>query len=287
MSTDSIMKGWFSEICPMWPGRALSIKIKETLYSKRSPFQMIEVFETEECGKMLVLDGIIQCTESDEFAYQEMMTHVALFSHPGPERVLVIGGGDGGVLREVEKHSTVKEIDICEIDGMVIDAARKFLPEMACGFHDSRVNLHIGDGNEFVKDRREYYDAIIVDSSDPIGPAEALFREPFYVSMKSALRKNGIIATQAESIFLHKETVKSLVSIVRKLFSSYGYAMITVPTYPAGNIGVCLGSLGPEIKKPARIPDRDFQNALKYYTPEIHEAAFVLPCFGKQLLEGT
>jgi len=140
--------------------------------------------------------------------------------------VLVIGGGDGGILREIERHECVKEIDICEIDEELIKASKKFLPSMACGFDDSRVNLHIADGSVFIKDRQGYYDVIIVDSSDPIGPGEALFTSPFYEAMKSALNTEGIIATQGESFFLHGETVRSLVRTCKKLFKQcrfFGY----------------------------------------------------------------
>jgi spermidine synthase len=282
---DQIINGWFSEVCNMWPGRALSIKLKKTLYSERSKFQQIDVYQTETCGVMLVLDGIIQCTQYDEFTYQEMLTHLPMFSHPNPERVLVIGGGDGGILREITKHSCVKEIDICEIDEEVINVSKRFLSTMACGFDDPRVNVRIADGNEFIKDRQAYYDVVIVDSSDPIGPAEALFQEPFYASMKSALKAGGVIATQSESFFLHQDVVKNLYNIVGKLFPVYGYAYILIPTYPGGNIGISLGSLGPEVKKPARKPDAKMKNELKYYSEEIHEAAFILPAFGKRMLD--
>ncbi len=282
---DEILNGWFSEICPMWPGRALSIKIEETLYCKKSKYQQIDVFRTSNCGVMLVLDGIIQCTEEDEFAYQEMMTHVPMFAHPKPERVLVIGGGDGGILREIARHSVAKEIDICEIDGDVIDVSKKFLPSMAVGFDDPRVKVNIMDGNEFLKNKQNYYDVIIVDSSDPIGPGEVLFKEPFYVGLKGALRENGIIATQAESVFLHQDVVQNLMTIAQKLFPVSGYAHMMVPTYPGGNIGMCVASLGLEIKQSARFPDNELQKSLKYYTPEIHKSSFVLPRFAEKFME--
>ena len=281
---DRIIKNWFSEICPMWPGRALSIEIKKELYSKKSKYQQIDIFETTNCGKMLVLDNIIQLTEDDEFAYQEMLAHVPMFSHPNPRRVLVIGGGDGGILREVAKHKSVEEIDICEIDEEVINVSKKYIPSMACGFDDSRVRVHIQDGNEFIQDRQKYYDVIIVDSSDPIGPGEALFEKPFYVSMKTALKDDGIIATQAESFFLHKEVVKNLVGIVADLFPIYGYSYILIPTYPGGNIGICLGSMKHEVKDPIQSPSKKMQDKLNYYSNEVHKASFILPEFGRRML---
>ncbi|MBW2653503.1 MAG: spermidine synthase [Deltaproteobacteria bacterium] len=280
-----INDGWFSEICPMWPGISLSLEIEEVLYSKKSKFQQIDMYQTKNHGKMLVLDGIIQLTQSDEFAYQEMLAHVPLFAHPNPENVLVVGGGDGGILREVGRHDCVKHIDFCEIDEDVVKVSKEFLPDLACGFNDSRVNVHIVDGNVWVQEHKSKYDVIIVDSSDPIGPGEVLFERPFYEGLKAALWKNGVIATQGESFFLHKECVANLVKITKDLFPVQAYSYFLVPTYPGGHLGICLGSLGPELKKPCRIISEDFQKQLKYYCPEIHEASFVLPYFAQKMFE--
>ena len=284
-SYSKIVDGWFSEICPMWPGVALSIEIEEVLYSKKSKFQQIDLFQTKNFGKMLVLDGIIQLTEPDEFAYHEMLAHVPMFAHPDPENILVVGGGDGGVLREVGRHKCVKHIDFCEIDEEVINVAKEFLPDIACGFDDPRVYVHIGDGNSFVHSQKNKYDVIIVDSSDPIGPGEALFEQPFYEALKAALKPNGIIATQGESFFLHKDCVTNLVKITRTLFPVQAYSYILVPTYPGGHIGICLGSLGPELLKPNRAISDDFQKQLKYYNADMHSASFVLPQFAKKMFE--
>ena len=278
-----ILDGWFSEICPMWPGIALSLEIEQVLYSKKSNFQQIDMYQTKNHGKMLVLDGIIQLTQSDEFAYQEMLAHVPLFAHPNPENILVIGGGDGGILREAGRHDCIKNIDFCEVDEDVINVCKEFLPDLACGFDDSRVNVHIADGNAFVQAQTNQYDVIIVDSSDPIGPGEALFEPPFYKSLKNALKPEGIIATQGESFFLHKECVINLMKIAKSLFPVYAYSYFLVPTYPGGNIGICLGSLGPELKKPYRAMSEEFQSQLKYYTPQIHKASFVMPNFAKNM----
>lgn len=282
---NTIKAGWFSEICPMWPGMSLSLEIEQVLYSQKSKFQQIDLYMTRNHGKVLVLDGIIQLTQADEFAYQEMLAHVPLFAHPHPETVLVIGGGDGGILREVGRHDCVRKIDFCEIDEDVITVSKRFLPDLACGFDDPRVNVHIADGNAFVQEKKEQYDVIIVDSSDPIGPGEVLFQKPFYEGLKKALRHNGIIATQGESFFLHKEYAVNLVKITRQLFPIQAYAYILVPTYPGGHIGICLGSLGPELNKPIRDISENIQNQLKYYSPGIHQAAFVLPYFAEKLFK--
>lgn len=282
-----IVNGWFSEICPMWPGISLSLEIEKVLYSKKSRFQQIDLFQTKNYGKMLVLDGIIQLTEFDEFSYQEMLAHVPLFAHPNPENILVIGGGDGGVLREAGRHDIIKNIDFCEIDQEVINVSKKFLPGLACGFDDPRVNIHIADAGSWIMEQKNKYDLIIVDSSDPVGPADALFEPFFYKGLKQALRRNGIIATQGESFFLHKECVLNLVKMTKELFDIQAYSYFLVPTYPGGNIGICLGSLGPELEKPGRKISESVQSQLKYYTPEIHKASFVLPYFARKMFEAV
>ncbi len=279
-----IQQGWFSEICPMWEGVALSLQVDEVLYSNKSQYQQIDLYQTRSQGRMLVLDGIIQLTERDEFGYQEMMAHLPLFAHPNPETVLVIGGGDGGVLREIVKHSCVNTIDFCEIDPEVIEVAKKYLPGLARGFDDPRVEIHIQDGNEFVAGKQGEYDVIIVDSSDPVGPGEALFEKPFYENLKQALKPGGVVATQGESFFIHQDCVENLVRITRELFPVRGFANILVPTYPGGHIGICLGSLGPKLVRPARAVSMEIQGQLKYYSPKVHEAAFVLPYFAEKMM---
>lgn len=279
-----IKAGWFFETCPMWPGMGFSLQIEQVLYSKRSQFQQIDIYQTRNHGKMLVLDGIIQLTEFDEFAYQEMLAHVPLFAHPHPENVLVIGGGDGGILREVCRHGCVTDIDFCEIDEDVIKVSKQFLPSLACGFDDPRIKIHIGDGCAFVLGKKNQYDVIIVDSSDPIGPGDVLFKKPFYEGLRAALKPDGIVACQGESIFLHKKWVIHLAKITKELFIKQGYSCIMIPTYPGGNIGICLGSLGPELTKPARHISDQIQEQLKYYSPDIHEASFILPRFAKKML---
>ena len=278
-----IMNGWFSEVCEMWPGTALSIKVKENLVSKQSKFQKIDLYETKSWGKMLVLDDLIQLTEKDEFSYHEMMAHIPLFSHPNPENVLVIGGGDGGILREVAKHDCVKNIDICEIDEEVVTFAKEYLPFTAVGYEDPRVTVNIADGSEFIKDRQKYYDVIIVDSPDPVGPAKALFTKEFYATMKTALKDDGIISNQAESFYMHPEVVKNIMTVFNELFPIVGYAYILIPTYPGGNIGTGLGSLKYDIKNPCRQPSDEMGLKLKYYSTEVHKAAFVLPKFGEYI----
>lgn len=283
--TAAIAPGWFSEHSQLWPGRQTSIEVVETLYAHRSEYQQIELYETRCFGKMLVLDGIIQFTESDEFAYQEMLAHLPLFAHPDPRKVLVIGGGDGGILRELARHKSVEHIDLCELDPEVIETCKRFVPSMAIGFDDPRVRAHIEDGADFVARHPGEFDVVIIDSTDPIGPAEALFGEPFYLQLRASLAPGGIVAAQAESVFLMGDLVERLVAIVKRNFERWAYANLLVPTYPGGSIGVCMGSLGPELVRPLRLADADLQRQLRYYTPQIHAASFVLPAFAQRMLE--
>lgn len=291
----SVIPGWFSEISPMWPGEAHSLKVEKILFQGKSDYQNVMVFQSSTYGKVLVLDGVIQLTERDECAYQEMITHLPLCSIPNPKKVLVIGGGDGGVLREVSRHSSVEHIDICEIDKMVVDVSKQFFPDVAVGYDDPRVNLHIGDGVAFLKAVPEgTYDAVIVDSSDPIGPAQELFEKPFFQSVARALRPGGVVCTQAESIWLHMHIIEDIVSNCRQIFKgSVNYAWTTVPTYPSGVIGFMLCSTeGPPVdfKHPVNPIDADgvlskTRRPLKFYNSEIHTAAFCLPSFAKKVID--
>jgi len=268
--------------------------VEKILFQGKSDFQDVMVFQSSTYGKVLVLDGVIQLTERDECAYQEMITHLPLCSIPNPKKVLVIGGGDGGVLREVARHSSVEQIDICEIDKMVVDVSKQFFPDVAVGYEDPRVTLHIGDGVAFLKAVPEgTYDAIIVDSSDPIGPAQELFEKPFFASVAKALRPGGVVCTQAESIWLHMHIIEDIVTNCRQIFKgSVNYAWTTVPTYPSGVIGFMLCSTeGPAVdfKHPVNSIEDDSHSKskapLKFYNSEIHAAAFCLPSFAKRVIE--
>jgi spermidine synthase len=189
---DLIIDGWFHERGELWPGQAMSLKVNKVLDHFRSDFQDILVFESESHGNVLVLDGVIQVTERDEFSYQEMIAHIPLFSHPNPKKVLVIGGGDGGVLREVAKHVGVEEIVECEIDEGVITVSKKYLQSLAKGYDDPRVTVKVMDGAKFLEENQDSYDVIITDSSDPIGPASVLFETPFYNAMYKSLREGTV-----------------------------------------------------------------------------------------------
>jgi spermidine synthase len=284
---DLIIDGWFHERGELWPGQAMSLKVKKVLDHHRSDFQDILVFESESHGNVLVLDGVIQVTERDEFSYQEMIAHIPLFAHPNPKKVLVIGGGDGGVLREVAKHPGVEEIFECEIDEGVILVSKKYLPSLAKGYDDPRVQVKIMDGAKFMEENQESFDVIITDSSDPIGPASVLFETPFYKAMHKSLREGGIVCTQGECMWLHVDLIRPLVDSISKIYSSVEYAYTTIPTYPCGQIGFIVATKGgTSCKKPLRKPSDDVQAGLKYYTSELHEASFVLPAFARRAILG-
>lgn len=289
LSHYTIKDGWFREISDtMWPGQAMTLKVNQILHVEKSKYQDILVFESSDYGNVLVLDGVIQATERDEFAYQEMITHLAMNSHPCPKKVLVIGGGDGGVLREIVKHNTVEEAVLCDIDEGVIRVSKKYLPSMAVGFQHPKVKVHIGDGFKFLEEYKNTFDVIITDSSDPEGPAESLFQKPYFLLLKDALTEKGVITTQAENIWLHMNIIKQLKADCKQVFPVADYAYTTIPTYPSGQIGfmVCTKNEEANLRKPLRSWSKEEELKLcRYYNKEIHEASFVLPNFARSVLE--
>lgn len=286
---NAIKDGWFSEKSKLWPGQAMSLEVEEVLFHEKSKFQDVLVFKSKTYGNVLVLDGCIQATERDEFSYQEMITHLPLNCHPNPKHVLVIGGGDGGVIREVVKHPAVEKVTQCEIDEKVIEVSKKYLPFMASGYDSEKLVQHIGDGFAFMEKHPKQFDVIITDSSDPEGPAEALFEEPYYRLMKQALKPGGIVCTQGECIWLHLDLIKDMHVFCRELYPVVDYGYCTIPTYPSGQIGFMLCSLNPETN--FREPVHKWTNeekaklGLRYYNADVHRAAFTLPEFARQKLE--
>lgn len=272
-------ENWFSEHCPMWEGMALSVQIKSKLYEALTPFQKIEVFETATYGNMLVLDDKIQCTERDEFAYHDMLVHPALYAHPNPQNVLIIGGGDGGAIREVLKHDCVCKCELCEIDREVSNVAQKFLPRMGAGLTHPKAELHYADGIDYLRNTHNKYDVIIVDSSDPFGPAEVLYGAPFYQLIAEHLNENGIVAAQSGFFFIHEPTVRELREAIQANFKHYAYLFAHCPSYPGGGVGIALGTQSDciQLNHPLRAPTMKHP----YYTPDIHFSASVLPAFAQ------
>ncbi|KAK7454487.1 hypothetical protein VKT23_011242 [Stygiomarasmius scandens] len=283
----SIQDGWFREISSQWPGQAMTLKVNKILHVEKSLFQDVLVFESETFGNVLVLDGVIQCTERDEFSYQEMITHLPTASHPNPERVLVIGGGDGGVVREVLKYDSVKEVVLCDIDEAVPRVSKQYLPHMAEVLSNPKVTVHIGDGFAFLQSHTSTYDVIVTDSSDPVGPAATLFQKPYYQLLFDALRPGGHIAAQGECLWLHLPLIKDVRKAAKDVgFEQVEYAFTTIPTYPSGQIGFLLAAKGGgekgDLKVPVKAPTLDMT---RYWNEDVHRAAYILPQFGKVYLE--
>jgi spermidine synthase len=275
---------WFREESSMWPGQALSLKVKEVLHDSDTQCQHLTIFSNDgPWGNVMTLDGAVQLTDKDEFVYHEMMAHVPLMVHPNPRHVLIIGGGDGGVMREVLRHPMVERCDLVDIDAAVIEQSKKFFPHVAQSFAHPKANAIVGDGAAFVKGKSETYDVIIVDSSDPEGPASVLFGEEFYGNVKGALRQGGIVCSQGESIWLHMDLIATMKSFLLHQigFASVHYGMIYIPTYPCGSIGCIVAAKSPETdaKTPCRVIDPTVQDGLRYYDSDVHKAAFVLPRF--------
>lgn len=279
-----VRDGWFHEINSQWPGEAMGLQVVRILHHEKSKFQDVLVFESTTFGNVLVLDGVIQATERDEFSYQEMIAHLPLASHPNPERVLVIGGGDGGVLREIVKHDSVTEAILCDIDEAVPRVSKKYLPLMAQGLTHPKSTVHIGDGFAFLQqpENKGAFDVIITDSSDPVGPAQALFEKPYFQLLKEALKPGGHISTQAESLWLHLPLIRELRQSTKEIFPVADYAFTTIPTYPSGQIGFVICSTEPT--RNVRVPLHQVPGC-KYYNAEVHKAAFVLPEFARSVIE--
>ncbi len=255
----------------------VALKIDRVLHHARTPYQELHVVQAGALGRVLLLDGIIQTTEHDEPGYHEMLVHVPLLVHPAPSKVLIIGGGDGGTLREVLKHPTVQSVEMCEIDGEVIEASKRFLPGLASGFGDPRLKLTIGDGVAYVAESAGGFDAILIDSSDPEGPAEGLFGREFYQSVKAALAPGGVAAALAESYALYQDLIRDTFAVLDDIFSSACYYIAQVPTYNSGIIGFSLMTTGAyplSPPDPMRVGELE---PLRYYTEAAHRAAFALP----------
>ncbi|EGV65646.1 Spermine synthase [Yamadazyma tenuis] len=276
---------WFSEMnADSFPGQAFSLKIKRILHHAQSEFQDILIFESETFGNVLVLNGIVQCTEKDEFVYQELISHVPLMSHPAPKNVLVIGGGDCGVVREVAKHiklGFVDNVTMVEIDDMVINLSRKYLPNMALPelFENEKVNFVIDDGFKFLKENTNKYDVIITDSSDPEGPAEEFFQTNYFRLLQSSLTPGGIVIMQSsENIWLNLDYLKQLKNKAETVFKNVKYTQCYMPSYTSGQLGLLVATDDEEkdLTRPLRTADNE-RELFRYYGAKIHESSFVLP----------
>ncbi len=264
-------------------GYEVKWKIDSILHREKTKYQELEIVEIREWGRALILDGALQTSEKDEFIYHEMIVHPAMYTHPRPEKVLIIGGGDGGTLREVVKHNRVDEIAMVEIDDRVIENSKKYLPSLACAFDDQRLTLYVEDGVEFVKKFSQKYDVIIVDSSDPVGPAVQLFSQNFYQDVFSALKNDGLVVVQSESPIFYEETFKSVYRNMSVVFPQVFTYMASIPTYVSGPWSFTIGS---KKYSPLKlVSDIRYIPELKYYSESIHTSAFCLPPFIREMLK--
>ncbi|HBK86545.1 MAG TPA: spermidine synthase [Firmicutes bacterium] len=260
----------------------LSYRIKETLHTERSKYQDIAIVDTYQYGRMLLLDSVVQTTEVDEFVYHEMITHVALSAHPNPKKVLVVGGGDGGSIREILKHKSVEQAILVDIDERVVELSKQYLPSISCGFDDPRVTVNIEDGLAYVKRAKNEFDLIIVDSTDPIGPAVGLFAQEFYRDLYAALKEDGMFVAQTEPPWSSKTFLPELHSVLHNIFPIVKLFLANIPTYESGlySFTICSKKHDPTVIQPGKhVPNA------KYYSPEMHKAAFTLPPFVAELVD--
>lgn len=277
------MNLWFTE--QQTKNLGLQARVKETLFMGKSDFQDVAVVDSYQFGRMLVLDGVFQTSVADEFIYHEMIAHVPLFTHPNPKNVLVIGGGDGGTVREVVRHDRVERAEMVEIDGMVVEVCKKFLPEISAAMiqQHPKLTLKIGDGISHMKNAENKYDVIIVDCSDPIGPGKGLFTPDFYRNVYKSLKADGLFVQQTESPFYHQELITYLHSEIGQLFPITKTYLASIPTYPSGLHCFTMGS-----KKydPTVVDTQNLEQlTTRYYNKDIHKSSFVLPNFVQDLLK--
>lgn len=280
------MELWFTE--EHTPTVRFSIKIREQLLSKKSPFQQIDVFDSEEFGRFFTLDGLIMVTEKDEFIYHDMITHIPMATNPGIKKVLVIGGGDGGTVRELTRYKTIEKIDMVDIDEIVVKVCREYMKQTSKKLDDPRVTLYFEDGLKFVRRFENEYDLIIVDSTDPFGPGEGLFTKEFYGSCFKALKEDGILVNQHENPYYETflGAMQRAHRRIKELFPVCRVYQAHIPTYPSGH---WLFGFASKKYDPIKDLDADAWNALEietqYYNTDLHTGSFMLPNYVKQILE--
>ncbi len=280
------MELWYSE--KHTKNVKFSIKVDKQLHSCKSEFQRIDVFQSEEFGRFLTLDGFMMLTEKDEFIYHEMITHVPMAVNQSIERVLVVGAGDGGVIRELIKYKNITHIDLVEIDEMVVKVCKEFLPKTASCLDDKRVHIHYLDGLKFIRKCENQYNLIIVDSTDPFGPGEGLFTKEFYGNCCKALTKDGILINQHESPFYKNDAI-AMQRAHKKIATSFNISRVYqahIPTYPSGHwlFGFASQKFHPTKDLKAK-QWNELEINTKYYNTKLHKGAFALPTYVEELLK--
>ena len=269
----------------------LTVGINEVLFSEQTPYQNVEILETDSWGRLMTIDGMVMLSEKDEFVYHEMLTHVALFAHPKPERVLIVGGGDGGTAREAMRHPSVEQVDLVEIDETVVRASQEFMPAVG-DWENPKLNVIFEDGIQFVKDIDRPYDVIIIDGSDPVGPAEGLFENTFMQACHDGLTQNGVITAQTESPWVadYHSSMKQVFSAMDDIYKLSKMYLAYIPLYPAGMWSFCYASkganpLGDDCLQRVEQGLDNFNADLKYYNPEVHRGSFALPNFVRDIID--
>lgn len=261
---------------------AQNFRIDKMYFEQKTGHQHLMIFHNAMLGRVMTLDGVVQTTEADEFIYHEMMAHVPIFAHGQAKRVLIIGGGDGGMLREVLRHDDVEHVTMVEIDSAVIDMAKQYLPNHSAGaFDDERADIVIADGMDYVRETEDRFDVIISDSTDPIGPGEVLFSDDFYAQCKRILNEGGVMATQNGVAFFQIDEVKTTSKRMGTHFSDQAFYSAAVPTYYGGVMTFAWGSDNTALRTvPLDELQRRFERAgfkTRYYSPQVHIASFALP----------
>lgn len=260
--------------------------VNKTLFEGKSPFQEVKVYETKAYGKMLVIDGFVMLTETDEFVYHEMISHIPMSYHKDPKDILVIGGGDGGTVRELVKYKGVESVTLCEIDKLVVDVSRKFFPKVAGELDHKKVTVKIGDGIDYVKNQENKFDVVLVDSTDPIGPGEALFTKEFYQGVAKALKPGGIVALQSESPWYEAKILNRIQENVSSAFPIVKPYVAPIPTYPRGLWSWTMASHSEEnFVKPNLDRFAEVKEGMKYLTPSQVTNVFDIPPFLKEKLK--
>ncbi len=279
------MELWFTE--KHTKGTGIILKCKRTIYSTKSPFQQIDVLETEDFGRMLLLDGLVMTTERDEFIYHEMLVHPPMHYHGNARNVLVIGGGDGGAVRELLKYPSIEHVTLCEIDKEVVETAKKFFPSLSSRLDDQRVELIFQDGSTLLKESNRCFDLIVIDSTDPIGAAKALFTKEFYSTCQRALADGGLLCAQSESPIYHTAIIKQMKTDMEN--AGFGFVCAytaPIPTYPGGYWSWMMAGAGHfqlDNLVTGLLPENEYHK-LNYFNCEILKAAFSLPNFLKKAI---
>lgn len=277
------MELWFNEKQTETFG--ITARIRETLVVEKTEFQDLAIVDTFEFGRMLLLDGMVMTTIKDEFTYHEMMAHPVLSTHPNPKRVLIVGGGDGGVVRETLKHPKVEKVVLVDIDGKVIEYSKKYLPEISCAYSNPRVEVIVGDGFMHIHENKNQYDVVMVDSTEPVGPAVPLFERGFFQGIYEALKEDGMFVAQTDNPWFKAELIQKVNKDIKQIFPITRLYTANVPTYPSG---LWTFQMGSKKYDPLTVEiDAEFIYDMdtKYYTASIHKACFVLPRFVEELVK--